>query len=73
MFHLCWGGCGLVFGFEIIGLEFASFDSALPDRSVPMTLTSGFVWGNPSLSKMQVGTLRPRTKSAIEIESKTQS
>ena len=73
MFHLCWEGCGLMFGFEIIGLDFASFDSALPDRSVPMTLTSGFVWGDPSLSKMQVGRLRPRTKSAIEIESKTQS
>lgn len=40
------------------GLDFTSFESSLPDRSVPMTLTSGFVWGGPSLSKMQVGTLR---------------
>lgn len=44
------------------GLDFTSFESSLPDRSVPMTLTSGFVWGGPSLSKMQVGTLRANSE-----------
>ena len=29
---------------------------------MPMTLTSGFVWGGPSLSKMQVGTLRANSE-----------